>query len=73
MLFLWVKSILIYVVVFGMGVFVGYMFYLFGGNYNGMYGNNVLNGFFFLGIFVDIFVILVIIWVIKNIFIRRRY
>jgi hypothetical protein len=49
------------------------MLHPFGGNYNGAYGNNPSNGFSFLGILVDILVILVIIWVIKNIFTRRRY
>jgi hypothetical protein len=49
------------------------MLHPFGGNYNGAYGSNASNGFSFLGILVDILLILVIIWVIKNIFTRRRY
>lgn len=67
------KSILTHAAAFGTGALLGHMLHPFGGNYNGAYGSNASNGFSFLGILVDILLILVIIWVIKNIFTRRRY
>ncbi|QDZ88263.1 MULTISPECIES: hypothetical protein [Priestia] len=67
------KSILTHAAAFGAGAFLGHMLHPFGGSYNGAYGNNDSNGFSFLGILVDILVILIIIWVIKSIFTRRRY
>jgi len=53
---------------FGAGTFFGSMFHPFGGHY---YGQSY--GFSMFGLLFDILMILVIVWVIKKIFRRRRY
>lgn len=52
---------------FGAGMLLGHMFHPFGG----YYGGGTL-GFSFLGILLDIVILLVIIWLIKKIVTRRR-
>lgn len=53
---------------FGAGTFFGSMFHPFGGNY---YGHTY--GFSMFGFLGDILAILIIIWIVKRIFRRRRY
>lgn len=62
------KSLLTHAAAFGAGAFFGSMFHPFGGHY---YGGS--HGFSMLGFLGDILVIAVIIWLIKKIFVRRRY
>lgn len=53
---------------FGAGTFLGSMFHPFGG-----YSSGHSYGFSMLGFLGDILIIVIIIWVIKKIFTRRRY
>lgn len=52
---------------FGAGLLLGHMFHPFGGFYGGQ-----AIGFSFFGILLDFVAILVIIWLIKKVFTRRR-
>ncbi|WEG12098.1 hypothetical protein PU629_18545 [Pullulanibacillus sp. KACC 23026] len=52
---------------FGAGMLIGHMFHPFGGYYGG-----TMYGFSFTGILVDIILLLVIVWLIRRLFTRRR-
>lgn len=53
---------------FGAGMLIGHMFHPFGGYYGG-----ARYGFSFMGILLDIIVLLIIVRLIRRIFTRRRY
>ncbi|MGV3489218.1 MAG: hypothetical protein ACO1OC_11630 [Tuberibacillus sp.] len=62
------SSIMSHAASFGMGMLIGRMFHPFGGYYGGG-----TYGFSFLGILLDIVVILLVIGLLKRIFSGRRY
>jgi predicted lipid-binding transport protein (Tim44 family) len=68
------KSFATHAAAFGAGALLGSMFHPFGGggySYGGGYGNG---GVPFLGILIDVLIVVVIIWIIRRIFGgRRRY
>jgi hypothetical protein len=62
-----VKTLLTHGAAFGAGALLGSMFHPFGGN---GYGGG---GFSILPLLLDIVVIVLIVWIVKSIFFRRRY
>lgn len=71
------KSILTHAAAFGAGTFLGSMLHPFGGGgYNGESGTNgpyIGSGFSFAGLLVDILLIVLVIWIIKKLFFKKKH